>query len=56
MQMVLQEMARIMEDNLLEIQRNLSSAWEGFIPRQIKEEGSITNVFRGLVQWLTKCS
>lgn len=48
-----EEMARIMEDNLLGDTKKLSSAWEGFILGLNKGEGSITNVFRGLVKWLT---
>lgn len=48
-----EEMARIMEDNLLGDTKKLSSAWEGFILGLNKGEGSITIVFRGLVKWLT---
>ena len=42
-----------MEDNLIGDTNKLSSAWEGFILGLNKGEGTISNVFRGLVQWLT---
>jgi hypothetical protein len=48
-----EEMARIMEDNLLGDVDKLTSAWEGFILGLNKGEGTISNVFRGLVKWLT---
>lgn len=48
-----EEMARVMEDNLIGDTKKLSSAWEGFILGLNKGEGSISNVFRGLVKWLT---
>jgi hypothetical protein len=47
------EMAETMEDNLIGDTNKLSSAWEGFVLSLNSGEGVITNVFRGLVQWLT---
>ena len=47
------EMARVMEDNLIGDTKKLSSAWEGFILGLNSGGGVITNVFRGLTQWLT---
>lgn len=48
-----EEMARIMEDNLIGDTRKLSSAWEGFILGLNKGDGQISKTFRGLTQWLT---
>jgi hypothetical protein len=49
-----EEMAKIMEDNLIGDTKKLSSAWEGFILGLNKGEGTISNVFRTLTQAITK--
>jgi len=56
-----EEMARIMEDNLIGDTKKLSSAWEGFVLGMNKGSGTVTRVLRDtvqrvteLVKWITK--
>jgi hypothetical protein len=48
-----EEMARIMEDNLIGDTKKLSSAWEGFVLGLNKGDGTITRVLRNAVTNLT---
>lgn len=48
-----EEMARIMEDNLIGDTKKLSSAWEGFILGLNKGEGTVSRVFRAIIQDVT---